>query len=128
MDSKQQTVVILTVGKSDNGKRATLAFSCAMSALAIDQDAVVFLTSDGAVWGYQGSAEGTVTQGFPPLQELIEQFREAGGRLLMCSVCHRTCSSGGIADLPSSSLIDGAEIAGFATVLELAAQGVCVTF
>lgn len=128
MDSKQQSVVILTVGKSDNGKRATLAFSCGLSALAIDQGATIFLTSDGAVWGYQGSAEGTVTQGFPPLQELIEQFLEAGGRLLICSVCHRTCSSGGLTDVPSTSVIDGAEVAGFATVLELAARGVCVTF
>ncbi len=128
MDSQQQTVVILTVGKSDNGKRATLAFSCALSALAINQQAVVFLTNDGAIWGYEGSAEGMVAQGFPPLQELIEQFREVGGRLLICSVCHRTCSAGGITDLPSSSLIEGAEIAGFATVLELAAQGVCITF
>ncbi len=49
----QSAVVILTVGKADNGKNATLAFSCALSALAMGHNAAVFLTSDGAVWGYR---------------------------------------------------------------------------
>ena len=65
MSSKRKNVVVvLTVGKSDNGKNATLAFSCALSALAMGNEASVFLTSDGAVWGYQGSASGISVQGF----------------------------------------------------------------
>ncbi|MCA9166697.1 MAG: DsrE family protein [Planctomycetales bacterium] len=123
-----KVVVILTVGKADNGKNATMAFSCALTALAMGQEAAVFLTSDGSVWGYRGSARGIVVQGFPPLDELISQFMDAGGRLLLCSVCHRTCSTGGPEDPPAVQALPKTEIAGFATVLDLAANGTAISF
>ncbi|MCA9162673.1 MAG: DsrE family protein [Planctomycetales bacterium] len=128
MSAKRSVVVVLTHGKSDNGKSATLAFSCAMSGLALGSEAVVFLTGDGAVWGYTGSAEQIVVQGFPPLSELIDEFAEAGGRLLLCSVCHRTCSAGSPHALPTDSMLSTVEIAGFTTLLEIADRGVCLTF
>ena len=129
MESESQNaVVILTKGKSDNGKNATLAFSCALSALAMGHVAAVFLTSDGAVWGYRGSAHGITVQGFPPLSQLIEQYLEDGGRLILCSVCHRTCSSGSPEELPTVEKLPQTEIGGFATILELAMGGIAVTF
>lgn len=124
----ENVVVMLTVGKADNGKNATMAFSCALSAIAMGSQAVVFLTSDGAVWGYQGSASGISVQGFPPLESLIEQFLESGGRVILCSVCHRTCSSGGPDEEPVNKKLKLTEIGGFATMLELAMNGVCITF
>ncbi|MCA9024263.1 MAG: DsrE family protein [Planctomycetaceae bacterium] len=127
MSEEKTLTVILTVGKSDNGKMATLAFSAALSAAAMGQPASIFLTGDGAVWGFEGSARGISVQGFPPLDDLIQEFRLAGGRLLLCSVCHRTCSSGSHEVAPSVKMLDGTEICGFATVLELAGQGVCLT-
>ena len=92
------------------------------------QSATVFLTSDGAVWGYQGSTVGISVQGFPNLEELLAQYLDGGGRLLLCSVCHRTCSTGGPDVAPATEMLPGTEIAGFATVLELAEGGVCITF
>lgn len=128
MNSKQQQVVIvLTVGKADNGKNATLAFSCGMSALAMGYGATVFLTSDGAVWGYRGSSQGIAVQGFPPLQELLEEYLAQGGRLILCSVCHRTCGPGAPHDAAAEKL-PNVEIGGFATILELASNGVSVSF
>ncbi len=124
----QNVVVILKVGKSDNGKNATLAFSCALSALAMGQKPAVFLTSDGAVWGYKGSATGIVVQGFPPLAELIKQYLDDGGRLILCSVCHRTCSTGSPNDPATTEKLPETEIGGFATILELAMDGFSVTF
>lgn len=124
----KNVVLILTKGKSDNGKNATLAFSCAISALAMGNEAAVFLTSDGAVWGYSGSADGITVQGFPPLPELIDQYLEQGGRLILCSVCHRTCSSGSPDIPPSVQKLPQTEIGGFATILELAMDGTVITF
>ncbi|MCA9265218.1 MAG: DsrE family protein [Planctomycetales bacterium] len=128
MDQEKQVVVVLTTGKSDNGKNATLAFSCGLSALALGQNATVFLTSDGAVWGYRDSAEGIAVQGFSPLQTLIDEFLQAGGQVLLCSVCHRTCSAGGPNTEPSTPRLPEVQAGGFATVVELALQGVSFTF
>lgn len=127
MNDEKHVTVILTVGKSDNGKNATLAFSAALAAVAMGHPTVVFMTGDGAVWGYQGSASGIAVQGFPPLEELIHEYCSAGGRLLLCSVCHLTCSSGGPLSAPSAPMLQGTEIAGFATAIELASRGPCLT-
>ncbi|MEZ6066358.1 MAG: DsrE family protein [Planctomycetaceae bacterium] len=127
MNAGKHVTVILTRGKEDNGKTATLAFSAALAAAAMGQPAAVFLTGDGAVWGYDGSAHGITVQGFPPLAQLIDDYREVGGRILLCSVCHRTCSTGRPEDNPTIKMLPGTEIAGFATALELAGLGVCLT-
>ena len=128
MVEPKQVVIVLTAGKSDNGKNATLAFSCGLSALAMGRETTVFLTSDGAVWGYDGSADGIVVQGFAPLKELIEQFIAADGKVLICSVCHRTCSTGGPDSGTNARKLPQASMAGFASMLELAMQGTCITF
>ena len=128
MADEKTCVVILTHGKYDNGKAATLAFSCGLSGLTLGMPAVIFLTGDGAVWGYKGSAQGISVQGFASLDTLIKQFVDLGGRMLLCSVCHKTCSSGGPADPPTTEPLPSIEMAGFTTVIELAANGVCVNF
>jgi len=128
MESPKQVVVVLTTGKSDNGKNATLAFSCALSAQALGQPTTIFLTSDGAVWGYAGSADGISVQGFSPLQILIQQFIESDGQILLCSVCHRTCGAGGADTEPPVKKLAEVKIAGFTSMVELALQGVCISF
>ncbi|MCA9269875.1 MAG: DsrE family protein [Planctomycetales bacterium] len=128
MSAKESVVVTLTTGKSDNGKMATIALSCALSALALESDTTLFLTSDGSVWGYEGSAKGIVVQGFPPLEDMLAEFLAGGGRLLMCSVCHKTCGVGGPEAHAARPLHPGASVAGFATVVELAKRGTTFTF
>ena len=93
-----------------------------------DKNQLFFLTSDGAVWGYKGSVKGIVVQGFPPLSELVEQYLRGGGRLVLCSVCQRTCSTGSPDDLVTIEKFPEVEIGGFATILELAMDGFTVTF
>ncbi|MDM4014704.1 DsrE family protein [Roseiconus lacunae] len=128
-ESKSRNVVVtLKVGKSDNGKNAALAFSCGLSALAMGHRSVVFLTGDGAVWGYKGSADGIAVQGFPPLADMIEDYIASEGRVILCSVCHRTCSTGGPGQRSATEKLESAEIAGFATILELAADGITMSF
>jgi len=127
-EQSSHVVIMLTVGKADNGKNATMAFSCGMSALAMGYPSTVFLTSDGSVWGFQGSAEGIRVQGFPPLEELIAQYLEAGGELIICSVCHKTCSSGSPERNPTIEMLPETQIGGFATIIERGMGGMTVTF
>ncbi|MEZ6096284.1 MAG: DsrE family protein [Pirellulaceae bacterium] len=127
-DESKEFLIILTEGKSDNGRKATIAFSMALSALAMGHPATVFLTSDGAVWGYRGSARQVIVPGFSPLAELIQQFIEGDGRILLCSTCHRTCGIGDPDAPPTVEKLDAAGIAGMATILEIAASGCTMTF
>lgn len=128
MAEEKPVTIILTIGKSDNGKVATLAFSAGLAGISMGQPTTIFLTGEGAVWGFHGSASGIAVQGFPPLDQLIQSYQESGGRILLCSVCYKTCSAGGPSDAPGVAEIPGVQIAGFTTVLELAGRGVCLSF
>ncbi|MCA9084813.1 MAG: DsrE family protein [Planctomycetaceae bacterium] len=128
MPNAETVLILLTAGKSDNGKNATLAFSCALSALALGMETTVFLTGDGAVWGYLGSARGITVQGFPPLDSLIRQFLEGGGNIQLCSVCHKTCSAGAPDEEPTTPMLPQVTISGFTSMVEIASRGACITF
>ena len=105
-----------------------MAFSCGLAALAIGQSATIFLTSEGTVWGFEGSGIDIQVQGFLPLSQLIAQFADSGGSIILCSVCQQTC--GPISPLLNASLpiLKNAEIGGFATILERSIGGLSLTF
>ena len=121
-------LVVLTTGKEDNGSAATLAFSCGLSAIAGGCETTIFMTKQGAVWAFSGNAEGVVVQGFPPLLELVGEYLRSGGRLLACSVCHRSCGNGGVEDISESEFLDGVRIAGLSSAIEIAQSGGSITF
>lgn len=126
--SEKSMLIILTEGKADNGRKATLGFAMGLSALAMGMDVSVFLTSDAAVWGYSHSAHGISVPGFSPLEELIEQFTGYGGKLLLCSTCQMTCGAGDPRKGPDVEKLSCVEISGMATVIELAIGGTTMTF
>jgi len=76
----------------DQGKRATLAFSAACTALALDLDTQVYLIGDGSYWAYEGAGADVHQKGFPPLLELIDTFLELGGEVNICAACDAVCS------------------------------------
>lgn len=127
-DHVPNVVVMLTTGKADNGKAATMAYSCGLAALAMGQPATIFLTSDGSVWGYKGSAADIRVQGFPPLEILITEYLQSGGDLIICSVCHKTCSSGSPDANPTIDMLPGVQIGGFATIIDRGMGGMTFTF
>jgi predicted peroxiredoxin len=128
MSDESSFTVMLTTGKADHGKAATLGFSCAVASIAMGNETTVFLTGDGSVWGYQQNATGTSVQGFPPLDGLISDFLESGGEIYICSVCHRTCSIDGPNESRDDQLIEGVKIGGFTVAIEKAQRGPLVTF
>lgn len=91
-DDSKAFLVLLTSGSQDGGKRATLAFSAACSAVALDKETRVFLVGDGSHWAYEGSAGPVNQEGFPPLRELMQDFLEFGGKIYVCTTCEKVCS------------------------------------
>lgn len=85
-------VVVLASGPEDEGRRATLAFAAACTALSLDLDTQVFLIGDGSHWAYVGASDGVHQKGFPPLDELMDSFLELGGEVHICSSCDGVCS------------------------------------
>ena len=119
MSQAYDSLIVLTTGKQDRGARATLAFSWACSALALGKRAAMFLTMDGTVWGIEGSAAAVQVQGFEPLGNYIETFRGLGGAVLVCAPCTEYyCAF--TRDGKPMPLIEGAELAGLATVVAAA--------
>lgn len=90
--NKKNYVVMLTADNADGGKRATLAFSAACAAIAMDLNPIVFLIGDGAYWAYEGASDDIVAKGFPPLRELMDTFFELGGNVYICAACDQVCS------------------------------------
>ena len=121
-------VVMLTAGNDDGGKRATLAYTAATCAAAMDKRTVMFLAGEGAHWAYEGRTSGVQAPGFPALDELMDSLVELGGEIYICSACDQVCG------VPSDDEITGVERhpaikpRGMSAVLADITDGRCVTF
>lgn len=125
MQNSCDTLIVLTTGKQDRGTRATLAFSWACSALALGKETTAYMTMDGTVWAMRKAADGVQVAGFEPLANYLETFFSLGGKLLVCAPCteyYCVVPGGG----EPGSLIEGAELAGLATVVAAASQNCTV--
>ncbi|OJZ20279.1 MAG: hypothetical protein BGP21_07480 [Thiobacillus sp. 65-29] len=87
--------IMLMSGREDGGKRATLAFVAAVSAAAMERPVQVFMAGDGAIWGDPEQAQDVRMAGFPSLAELVREYLELGGELLICSTCEHFCTPAG---------------------------------
>jgi len=101
----------------DDAERATLAFIVGNTALASDHETVVFLTVEGVRLATTGYADDIHKEGFAPVRELLRDFIGSGGTLIACAAC---CKPRGITE---ADLIEGAEIAGAARLVEYLANG-----
>lgn len=102
---------------SDHPERATLAFIVGNTALASDHETVIFLTVEGVRIATKGYADDIHKEGFAPLIELVNSYIAGGGTLIACAAC---CKPRGITE---ADLIEGAEIAGAARLVEFLANG-----
>lgn len=110
---------ILSYGSygKDNAERATLAFIVGNTAVASEKETVVFLTAEGVRLVTKGYADDIHEEGYAPVKDLIQQYVSGGGTLIACSAC---CQPRGITE---ADLIEGAEIAGAARLVEYLSDG-----
>ncbi len=121
---RNKMMIILTTGPDDRGNRATLAYTMGVTALISGVDVEIFLTMGGTFWSRATPVKSVHIQGFDPLWEYVEQFRELGGRILVCSPCNDFyCAAAG-----AESMLEGAEIAGLTHVVDSALDASVVTF
>jgi predicted peroxiredoxin len=102
----------------ENGDKATVGFVVATAALGSGKDTMVFLSTDG-VWAAVKDEAAKVVEGgpFKPLYEFMENFINAGGRVVACAPC---CKKRGI---EPDQLFDKIEIAGGAVLVEWLSNG-----
>jgi len=108
-------VFIMTHGEED-AEKATLPMVMAVTALASEVQATVVLQSS-AVWlAKKGFAKIIHENPFQPLADLLNQFLEAGGRLLVCQPCLKKRS------VEPNELIEGAVIVNAPTIIKEVAE------
>ncbi|OFW25957.1 MAG: sulfur reduction protein DsrE [Acidobacteria bacterium RIFCSPLOWO2_02_FULL_59_13] len=114
--------VSLTCAK-DNTDKATVAFVVANAAAASDKETLVFLSTEGVRLSQKGYADGIREEGFAPLQELLENFVKAGGKIYVCSPCFNKRK------LDDKKLVAGATIVGGAKLVEFLSDGSpCISY
>jgi predicted peroxiredoxin len=114
--------ISLTRAKDDTDK-ATVGFVVANAALGCERETMVFLSTEGVRLAVKGYADDIHEEGFAPLKQLMSDFVEGGGTILVCSPCFKKRK------LDENSLIDGATIVGGAKLVEFLSTGsACVSY
>lgn len=107
----------------DNCDKATVAFVLANAALGSEKETMVFLMTEGVRLSQRGYTDGIREEGFAPLQELMDKFAAAGGKIYVCSPCFKRRK------LDENNLVAGAVVVGGAKLVEFLSDGSpCVSF
>jgi predicted peroxiredoxin len=80
-------ILIMVTHADENPEKATLPFVMANTALASDVEVVVALQSMAVYLAMKNYAKHVKTEGFPPLQELMNSMLKLGGKLYICGPC-----------------------------------------
>jgi predicted peroxiredoxin len=101
---------------ADDVERATISLILAVTASKTSETAL-FLTSDGAAISVKGGIASLRSEGYEPMQDLLDAFVANGGKLWLCPACAKAKG------ITQGDLIDGAEIAGAPRTLAFLASG-----
>ena len=103
MAAAEKMVYIVTHAGEDP-ERATFPFMLATAAQAMEVEAVVALQGVSVFLAKKGYLENVVAAGLPALKDLVDNFLESGGKLLICTPCIRE------RNIEESELIEGSEL------------------
>jgi predicted peroxiredoxin len=113
-----QTLLFHCTHGKEEAERAILPFVVGNVAVTADQQATMFLTSEGVWLATKGYAEQVKKEGFTPLKEIMDSFIANGGKIWACGACTKPRC------ITDADLIDGAKIVTAANLVELLASGV----
>jgi len=109
---KKEKILYMVTKAGENAEMVLLPFMHAVGALAMDVEAVVVLMSN-AVWlAKKDYARHVRFPDKPPLDELMRNFIELGGKLLLCTPCAKA------RDLGEDAFVEGAELVAAARFTE----------
>jgi predicted peroxiredoxin len=111
-----KAVVSLSTGLED-AEKVTVAFLVAVGAAETGRPTLMFLTKEAVRLAVAGVARGVACDGCPPLSDLVERYRAAGGIYFVCPICFNS------KHLDPSTLIPGAEVQGTIPMWEWIGDG-----
>jgi uncharacterized protein involved in oxidation of intracellular sulfur len=119
---EKEKIIYITTHAGEDPERASLPLVLANAAQAMEVDALVVLQGTGVYLAKKGYVEHVHAAGLAPLKELLDNFVEAGGKLLVCVPCMQQ------RNINESDLIEGAEptAAGSLTMEILSAKATLV--
>ena len=105
-------LIFVVTSADEKPDKATIPFALGNSALAMDAEATIILQSTGVFLGKKDYARHIHATGFPPLQQLMEIFKEEGGKLYACEPCLRARK------IAAEDLLQGIEIVAVPTLVD----------
>ena len=113
----------ISLTRTDDPDRATMAFQVARAALSADQETLVFLSTEAVGLAVGLSTEKAVDDGSQRLGELIDEFVEAGGQILVNASCVKRRR------LNDDQLVKGASMGDPAKLVEFLSDGTpCISY
>ena len=117
--SKTKVVINLSTGHEDT-EQVTLAFLIGESALRAGNDVIMFLTKEAVRLAQPGEAATIEVAGMPPVERLLEQYTEAGGKMFVCPICVN------VRKMEDKALVECATIAGGTQLWDWVGSGATV--
>lgn len=102
--AEQEKIVYIVTHAGEDPERCTFPFMLATAAQAMEVEAVVALQGVSVFLAKKGYLEHVAAAGLPKLKDLVANFMEAGGKLLICTPCIRD------RNIDESDLLEGAEL------------------
>lgn len=101
---KSEKIVYIVTHAGDDPERASLPFVLANAAQAMDVEAVVVLQGPAVFLATHGCLQHVFAAGLPPLKDLVQNYVDAGGKILVCGPCIKERR------IEESELIPGAQV------------------
>ncbi len=101
-DTEKMVYIVTHAG--EDPERATFPFMLATAAQAMEVEVVVALQGVSVFLAKKGYVDHIMAAGLPALKDLVDNFLEAGGKLLICTPCVKD------RNIEESDLIEGTEL------------------
>jgi len=115
-------VLFVSTHFDDNLELATMPWAVGNAALAEDKQVSIFLQGLSVREAKKNETKGLRFPPFPSLDTLRKAFLEAGGKIYVCAPCLKAHA------IEADELIEHAEVAGAAFLMQLAEGSIVFTY
>jgi len=102
--AEPEKMVYIVTHAGEDPERATFPFMLATAAQAMEVEVVVALQGVSVFLAKKGYLDHVAAAGLPALKDLVNNYLEGGGKLLICTPCIKE------RNIQESDLIEGSEV------------------